>query len=467
LLPAQIREGSRLKELRRRADRQGGTQELIDGYSREVDALLQAQNRLMLPAAGTPLESRFQAFATLMRAKESAGLEGAILSNAFSRGSFDSGVQERYQALVEAQKFQGEAFLATAPDGLKEDYRRAVAGAYAAELQGLRALGLAGRLDQDPEAWAKVAAAQLAAIKGVEDRMSLGLLNDARALERGARTRSWMLAGGCSMFGLAVLIWTWRATVLITKPIHALADGMAHLKDGDLRIQLPVHSFDETGRMTQAFNAMSARLRELARALQGHAASVASGATGLSTSAEQVSGATQQLARSSRTQREASEEVAGSVRQLQTTLVQVRASVDTMIEGGREASQQVRDTGRRAGQLMTLFDEVAQRCDAPTQSALRDGARHLEAIVQTMAQVDETLAAIEAVGGAIHTTAEEQASLSTEVNRRIRVSQAATGEVQLAAAQLANTAPEVVITAKDLVQVAQALKAAAAAFQVE
>lgn len=467
LFPSQVKDGSRLKDIRRRANRQGGGLDLIDDYAREVDALLRVQSQLMLPAAGTPLEGRSQAFATLIRAKESAGIEGAVLAHVFSHGVLDVATQERFLSLLDAQKAQGEAFLSSAPEAVREDYRKALVGPFAGELQRMRDLVLGGRAIQDPEVWARVASAELLALKGVQDRMSQDLLADARGLERGARTKGWFLAAGFSVFGLVVLLWTWRATVLITEPIHALADGMARMQQGDLSIQLPVHSYDETGRMTAAFNAMSARLNELVRTLQSQAARVASGAERLSTSAEQVSGATQQLAKSSRVQRETSEDVAFAVTQLQTAVTQVRASVDAMIDGGREAAGMVRDTGRRADLLRSVLQDAAKVSDASLQASLREGASQAEAIIQAMAHVNEALGAIESVGGEIHKAAEEQSSVSSDVNRRTGASQAATGEVQLAAAQLANTAPEVVITTRDLVSVAQSLKTAAAAFRVE
>ncbi|WP_257306707.1 methyl-accepting chemotaxis protein [Geothrix campi] len=467
LFPAQVKDGSRLKDIRRRVDRKAGDMDLIDDYAREVDVLLRVQNQLMLPAAGTPLEGRSQAFATLIRAKESAGLEAAVLAHVFSHGTLDVATQERFLSLLDAQKAQGEAFLSSAPEAVREDYRKALAGPFSAELQRMRDLVQAGRVIQDPEVWARVAAEELQALKGVQDRMSQDLLADAQGLERGARTKGWFLAAGFSVFGLVVLLWTWRATVLITEPIHALADGMARMQQGDLSIQLPVHSFDETGRMTETFNAMSAHLNELARTLQNQAARVASGAGRWSTSVEQISGATQQLAKSSRVQREASEDVAAAVTQLQATVVQVRASVDTMIEEGREAAGMVRDTGRRAQLLHHVLEDVAKSGDAALLASLREGAAQAAAIIQAMAHVNEALGAIESVGGEIHKATEAQSAVSSDVSRRMQASQAATGEVQLTAAQLANTAPELAITTRDLVSVAQSLKTSAAAFRVE
>ncbi|HJV39432.1 MAG TPA: nitrate- and nitrite sensing domain-containing protein [Geothrix sp.] len=467
LFPAQVRDGARIKELRRRADLRGASLEMIDGYAREVDALLRIQNQLMLPAAGTPLESRFQAFGTLIRAKESAGLEGALLSNVFSHGTMDVATQERFLALLDAQKAQGEAFLSAAPEAAREDYRKALAGPFAPELQRMRDLVQAGRVIEDPEAWAKVASEELQALKGVQDRMSGDILADAQGLERGARTKSWLLAAGFSLFGLVVLLWTWRATVLLTEPIHALADGMARMTNGDLRVQLPVRSYDETGRMTEAFNAMSAHLRELARTLQAHAFRVSTGATGLSASAEQVSAATQQLANSSRVQRQASEDVAYAVAQLQTSVLQVRASLDAMVDDGQAAGLEVKGACGRAQTLVDLLHGLKARSDASLHPMISEGEGQAAAILQVLMRVEETLGAVEAVAAEIHQAAEEQSKVSGEVSRRMQASQASAGEVQLAAAQLANTAPEVAITTRDLAGVAQSLKATAATFQVE
>lgn len=467
LVPVQGLDGGRLKELRRRADRGGAPADLADRYAREVGALVHLQEGLMLPAAGTPLESRFKAFATLTRAKESAGAEAAALAGAAAQGTFEGGLPERLQVLQETQRVQGEAFQATAPAALGADLRRALAGPFAADLQRLRQQALADHPDVEPEAWTRTALAHLDALQGVQERMARGLLEEAASLEGGARTKGWLLAAGFGIFGLVVLLWTWRATMLITEPIQALAEAMARLKEGDLRIQLPVQSWDETGRMTEAFNAMSARLRELVHDLQVHAARVASGATGLSTSADQVGAATQQLARSSRVQRLASEEVSQAVAQLQTSVLQVRASLDAMVDGGRAAGEEVLDAGRRLRTLVVLFHDLLERSEPELQEVLREGEGQAASILQALSHVEEGLAAIEVVAGEIHRAAEHQSQVSGEVSRRMEASRTSTGEVQLAAAQLANTVPEVTLTTKDLVQVAQSLKTAATAFHAE
>jgi len=467
LFPASTRDGVRVRDLRRRANLRGASLDMIDGYAREVDNLLRVQSQLLLPAAGTPLEGRSQAFGTLIRAKESAGLEGALLSNVFSHGTMDVATQERFLGLLDAQKAQGEAFLSTAPEAFQTAYRKALAGPFSAELQRMRDQVQAGRVIQDPEAWAKVASEELQALKGVQDRMSADLLTDAQSLERGARTKSWLLAGGFSLFGLVVLLWTWRATVLLTEPIQALAEGMARMKEGDLRIQLPVRSYDETGRMTEAFNAMSAHLRELVRGLQAQASRVSTGAGGLSASAEQVSSATQQLANSSRVQRQASEDVAYAVAQLQTSVLQVRASLDAMVDDGRAAGLEVKAAQNRLQSLVGLLQDLKTRPESPLQAVISQGEGQVAAIQQALQRMEETLGAVEAVAAEIHQAAEEQSKVSEEVSRRMKTSQASAGEVQLAAAQLANTAPELAITTRDLAGVAQSLKSVAASFQAE
>ncbi len=516
LLPQPVVDLARLRQLRQRADQQGGGSEVINGYHREVESLLQLEERLLLPAAGTPLEGRFRAFIGLLRAKEAAGLEQAVLSHALAQGASAPGGPERLAEAVEGQKVQEAAFLAAAPASAREAYRAAMSGPFAAEFSRVLEQVQAGRPVQDPGGWSRVAEARLAAIKGVQDRLGADLASEAAALAHGAQRQRWLLRVGFGLFGLLVFAWTWRATQLITDPIRDLADSMTRMEGGDLRGQLPVHSYDETGRMTRAFNAMSAHLRELVQALQGHAGRLSGGANALSASASQVSSATQQLARSSRVQREASDEVASAVTQLQASVLQVQASLESLLDGGRSAGSQARQTSQRAQAVVAALREVVQRTETAVQSAqaiqtlaqsgrqilegprepdtalrlhqisiqseraaaqvselveasrtaLREGTLQVEAMVAAMTSVDAALGEIELAAGEIHQATENQAQVSTEVSRRMEASLAATGAVQLAAAQLANTAPEVVLTAKDLVLVAGALKTSADAFQV-
>ena len=516
LLPRSALDLGALRQLRQRADRPGSTG-VIDGYHREVEGLLQLEERLLLPAAGTALEGQLRAFASLLRAKESAGLEQAIISQAFAQGAFEVDQTERLDEAAAARKAQESAFLAAAPAAAQADYQAAMAGSFVPEFAHLEEAARAGSLDQDLPGWSRVAEARLAALKGVQDRFGKSLREEAQDLERGARTRRWLLVGGFGLFGLLVLVWTWRATVLITEPLQELAEGMARMEGGDLRIQLPVHSCDETGRMTGAFNAMSARLRELVRGLQHHAGRLGGGAEALSAHAGQVSAATGQLAQSARVQREASEEVASAVTQLQASVLQVQASLEDMLAGGRDAGSRVRETARQAQAVVGALEEVVQRTGQAVQSiqaiqslaqsgrqilegprepdtalklhqislqsekaaaqvsglveasrsALQAGAARVEAMVAAMATVDGALGEIELAAGEIHQAAESQAKVSTEVSRRMEASLAAAQAVQLAAAQLANTAPELVHTSRELVGVAEGLKASATAFQAE
>lgn len=516
LLPRTVLDLGALRQLRQRGDRPGSTG-VLDGYHREVEGLLQLEERLLLPAAGTPLEGRLRAFVSLLRAKEFAGLEQAIMSQAFAQGAFEVDQVERLDEAGAARKAQEMAFLAAAPPAAQADYQAAMTGTFATQFDHLAEAARAGSLNQDLAVWSRVAQARLEALKGVQDRFGKSLREEAQDLERGASTRRWLLVAGFGLFGLLVLAWTWRATVLITEPIHELAEGMASLEAGDLRIQLPVHSYDETGRMTQAFNAMSARLRELVRNLQHHAGRLGEGAAALSASAGQVSAATGQLAQSARIQKEASEEVASAVAQLQASVLQVQASLESMLDGGRDAGNRVRETARQAQAVLAALGEVVARTGQAVQSiqaiqalaqsgrqilegprepdtalklhqistqsekaaaqvsalveasraALQAGASRVEEMVAAMATVDAALGDIELSAGEIHQAAADQAKVSTEVSRRMEASLAAAQDVQLAAAQLANTAPELVFTSRDLVGVAEGLRASAAAFRAE
>lgn len=62
---------------------------------------------------------------------------------------------------------------------------------------------------------------------------------------------------------LAVVLATYGFLEQLLRPLRVLADGVARLGDGDLDVKLPHTASDEFGRVTEAFNHMVERVREM------------------------------------------------------------------------------------------------------------------------------------------------------------------------------------------------------------
>ncbi len=486
---------------------------LLDDYSGLLGALLALQDRLVLPAATTVLESRFHALSALMHQKEQVELERAVLANAFSNQAFAPGMRERFIGLVAVQEAHGQTFLRTAPTAWREAYGLTLHDAREAGYLRLReqALLATARLPEvDPFQWFKVASERLEALKGLGDRFNRQLVQEAEAMESAALRMRLALLAGALLFGALVLAWTHVTGEAVLRPIQTLEEGFTRLRSGDLSVRLPIVGQDETARMTQAFNTTCEQLGLMARRLKDAAHRVAGGAEGLSQSANRVSGSTQQLAKSAYGQRQSTEQVASAMLQLSASVEQVedtlqavrgegRKAVDlargahtlgqeakALVEGIRARSEQavqasavISELGRRLTQALANLphDGVRQALERSIQAseeaaalarqngkAVEEGREHLEDLATTLEGTLQALTVVDRLTEEIGQVAREQAVASREVSKRMQDTSRGTGEVQLAAAQLANTVPEVHLTAQELAGVAQGLATTADAF---
>jgi methyl-accepting chemotaxis protein len=80
------------------------------------------------------------------------------------------------------------------------------------------------------------------------------------------------------------LVLAWRLLI----PVRRIMDGMDHLAQGDLTIQVPVTSGDELGRLTRHFNDVVPKLREMVGKVAHVTDKVASASVQLSATAEQM-----------------------------------------------------------------------------------------------------------------------------------------------------------------------------------
>jgi methyl-accepting chemotaxis protein len=285
---------------------------------------------------------------------------------------------------------------------------------------------------------------------------------------------------------------------------------LTHLRQGDLSVRLPIDGQDETARMTEAFNITCAQLGQVVRRLKEAAHQVAGGAEGLTASADQVSHSTQQLARSAYVQRQATEQVASamiqlsaSVQQLEDTLGAARGEGQRAVDLARAALtlglearhlvEGIRDRSEKAAQASDLISDLGQRLtqalvNVPSEgvhkalertlqasdlaatlarqngAAVEEGRARLEDLASALEGTLNALTAVDRLAHEIGLVAREQAAASQEVSQRMQETSKGTGDVQLAAAQLANTVLEVHLTSKSLAGVAQGLATTADAF---
>ncbi|EKP0307897.1 methyl-accepting chemotaxis protein [Aeromonas veronii] len=228
-------------------------------YSQLIASLLKVVDEISLRSQDAAIALQTNAYAAFLQNKERMGMERAILSNVFAKGSFTPATLQQFMSLLAAQQSYLERFRAVASPAqlhLLEQIEKNPVMAEVAKYEQL-ALGKMseGNFGVDPERWFAVSTEKIDLLKQGDDQLYLQLFERVEQKQGESQRNFWW---GTMMVLLCLLLTTlisWKVLRDVHLGFVALHRTFSRLvNDNDLTVRVNWQSGDELGALAGDLN---------------------------------------------------------------------------------------------------------------------------------------------------------------------------------------------------------------------
>lgn len=305
------------------------------------------------------ISRRLGAYYTLLKAKDLAGIERAILANAFSSNLMRNATHLRLLAMQGQEGAHFETFDTLANTEMSDNLNTILEGDIVQRVTPLRekalTLGVAGGYNVDPQQWFDWQSAKIDALKGLEDDVSTDILASASNLRTSANQA---LIAYLAIAGLAAIFAITLALLTVRSLLGPLYRNLKDIqtRGGDLTRRLEVPGSDELSRLYAAFNDASEETESLVGNIQRNALSV-----------EVASG---EIAQGNQDLAQRTEEQSASLVETASSMEQITATVRNTADNARQAesmTEEMSDQASEASQVAGRASEAMQQIHAANQ----------------------------------------------------------------------------------------------------
>jgi len=341
-------------------------------YYTDLNAdLLLVAGELARISSSADLTRTAGAFFAFLQAKERAGIERAVLSNAFGADHFGPGLFARFLSLVSEQNTYLDQFHISANDSLQKHWADTRTDAAFDRVEALRNIAIEksvqGQFGIDGSDWFKRATERINLMKEMEDNIASSLLEQANRDRAAASVHFWlqlaMLTAALIIVG-GLSLWICRA---VNRQVRSLSQTMEQVRsNNDLRVRAQALSKDELGDVAQALN----------HTLEGFAGAVS-----------EVRQASHLLSRQAHDTRETVLQTEKRLQMQSQETLQVSAAIEEISTAVTDAANNTLNASNAA--------RSANELAADGQTRMQHAYKSIERLGQAIAQVGETTAQLQ------------------------------------------------------------------------
>ena len=325
------------------------------------------------------------AYLAFVQGKEQAGRERATLNPVFTANSFDRESYARFMTILAAQDVYFKTFHGYATDEMKRFLQQVNGSDVAREVDTMRKIAQdkaqEGNFGVEPAKWFGAITQKINLLKAAEDKISMGVQNNAVRLAGEARN-TLMLNLAITLIVLAVVGVT---GVLVTRDIlrqlggepSYAAEVMTRIANGDLTVQVQTKVNDH-GSMLFATKGMVDKLSGIIGEVRGSADALSSSSEEVSTTAQSMSQATSEQAASVEETSASVEQMSASINQntenAKVTDGMAAQAAKQAVQGGEAVTQTVSAMKQIAGKI-GIIDDIAYQTNLLALNAAIEAAR--------------------------------------------------------------------------------------------
>ncbi len=328
---------------------------IIFEYSATNESLLDLIRALAYASHDSDVMTRAAAYVSLIQGKERAGIERAVLANAFATNRMSMSDRARVTALVEAQQLYLREFAALASHPLIAKFDELENDATNLEVVRMRELAMSRSesFGVKAEDWFRKATQRIDLLHGIEIEASRELTSTAREVSVAAELRAMTLVGEFVLFFVVLIVINRLVMKSTLGPLADLGTRMQDIAEGDADLTQRVDGqrSDELGVVGRFFNYFIERIQSLVGDIKARQGSIGTSAQELSVVAQRIAGEADQMDEEARSVSAATHQLSDSLHEISKEAATSSSNVRTISESVEEMSVNLGETASRIGEI--------------------------------------------------------------------------------------------------------------------